>query len=93
MKATLEFNLDKTEERLAHKRCVNADGAYLALHCVANEIFRPHRKHGYDMDIQKYIEADDTQTGDNNCLDVISKLEDRFYELLERYSINLSDLE
>jgi len=36
MKAKLEFNLDDWSDRFAHKRCVNATDAYIALFNISN---------------------------------------------------------
>jgi hypothetical protein len=49
MKAILEFNLDDVSDRLAHKRCVNAANAYIALFEV-NEELRQINKYGDGTD-------------------------------------------
>ena len=49
MKAILEFNLDDVSDRLAHKRCVNATNAYIALFEV-NEKLRQINKYGDGTD-------------------------------------------
>ena len=46
-KATLTFNLDDPEDKANFKKAANANEAYLALWSIAQEIFRPARKHGY----------------------------------------------
>jgi hypothetical protein len=81
VKGILKFNLEDPHANRAFKRACSATDAYLVLHCIANEIFRPARKHGYD------------DQSLNNNEEVIGKLEDMFYELLEKYGINLDDLE
>jgi hypothetical protein len=77
----LQFNLEDPQTNRAFKRACSATDAYQVLDCIANEIFRPARKHGYD----------DESLNDNE--EVIGKLEDMFYELLCEYNINLDDLE
>ena len=98
-KATLEFNLEEPYERLEFQRTINATNAYIVLHKIANEIFRPHRKHGYpDKSIQDLIENCPTYIGEdgfetNRTLEVISKLETMFYNIMEESNVNLDDLE
>lgn len=81
VKGILKFNLEDPHANRAFKRACSATDAYQVLDCIANDIFRPARKHGYD----------DESLNDNE--EVIGKLEDMFYELLKEYDINLDDLE
>lgn len=98
MKAKLEFDLDEIHDLYAFKRASSATDAYLALSEIANEIFRPARKHGYsDQEINKLIESTgiikiecgDVQVG----YEIISQLEDKFYSILRKYEVNLDNLE
>lgn len=91
MKAKLEFDLDDFNDRKAHKRCVSATDAYIALHKIANEIFRPNRKHGYEKEIEDLFDAlgDDAEIG----TEIIDKLETKFYNTLEELGLDLDDLE
>lgn len=90
MKAILEFNMDDPSDRLEHKRAIAATDAYIALTEIANQVFRPARKHGYsDPVIKTMIE----RCGEQESADLIDKLEDRFYEILKERGINLADLE
>jgi hypothetical protein len=98
MKAKLEFDLDDFSDRKAHKRCVSATDAYIALHKIANEIFRPNRKHGYEKDLEDLFEQCDsikTPLGfDSDAgTEIVSKLESKFYNILEELGLDLDDLE
>ena len=98
MRAKLEFDTTDEEDSREFKRCVNATNAYSVIQAIAHDIFRPYRKHGYqDFKIQKMIDncptfkdADGDET--DHCSEIISLLEDKFYELLSDYNIDLSDL-
>lgn len=89
MIANLKFDLEDPDDRAAHKRCISATDAYLALWELQQEIFRPARKHGYDdLEINELLAAD----SDDIALDVIGLLESKFFEILERNGIKLEDL-
>lgn len=95
MKGILEFNLEEPSDVLAHKRAVKATDAYVAFHNIANEVFRPARKHGYpDKELQSLIDScGETSEGYGIGEEIVSKLEDKFYAILEEHGINLDDLE
>lgn len=83
MKAILEFDLSDADERDAHLRAIKAPDAYAALWDIAQEVFRPARKHGYsDPDLNKLLKSDDVE-------EAISLLEKRFYQILEDKGIDL----
>lgn len=89
MKAKLEFNLDETHDIYAFKRASSATDAYLALSAIANEIFRPARKHGYpDVELTALLE-----NAGGYGEEIVSRLEDKFYEILRQYKVDLGDLE
>lgn len=95
-KAKLIFNLDEHYERLEFIRATKATSAYLALHAVANEIFRPNRKHGYGGELDRLIDATpSTKDSDGDeCPTgyvIIDRLEKMFYEILEYNNINLHE--
>jgi hypothetical protein len=96
MKGILEFNLEDSYERLAHKRAVNATAAYLALWDIGQEVFRPARKHGY-LEEPRLNELLRTNQEDNEVSLAVSEaitiLEKRFYGILEKRGINLDDVE
>ena len=82
---TLKFNLN--EEEADFKRAVKATDAYICLWDIANEIFRPHRKHGYpDNRIPPVDEWTDRE------YKIVEVLEEKFYEILESHGVNLDDL-
>lgn len=81
MKATLEFTLpdEKEEFELATK----AVHFSIALSEIANEVLRPHRKHGYsDPELSKLCESDEV-------LEAIGLLEKKFYEILNENGVNI----
>lgn len=81
MKVILEFN--KIEEAEELEMALKASDMHCALFDIAQQVFRPHRKHGYDNEIlNKLNENDDVNTA-------ISMLEDKFYEILSRYKVEL----
>jgi len=88
----LKFDISDIDGELAFKRAVKVDDYCAALLDVANEVFRPHRKHGYSskklQDIINISYDDDK----NLVLDMISLLEDMFYEIMEENDINLDKL-
>lgn len=47
MKATLEFDLDCPEDRMQHKRAIDASDLSHFLWVIEQDVFRPARKHGY----------------------------------------------
>ena len=85
VKLEMEFDGEDGFDRQALIRTIKADGAYAALHDVAQEVFRPHRKHGYSDEIQKLLDENESS------YDVVEILEKLFYEILENYGINLDD--
>lgn len=97
MKAILEFNLpeDQSEFELASK----AGKMHSALWDIAQEVFRPARKHGYsNVQVQGVLDKAnesvvvtgdefkyETGTGD----ELIHQLEKLFYQILEERNIDL----
>ena len=47
MKATLEFDLDCPEDRLQHRKAIEAADLANFLWDLDQDVFRPARKHGY----------------------------------------------
>jgi len=92
-KGILEFDLEEPDARDAFKRAVLADDAYMVLHEISDEIFRPARKHGYpDRRIQNYINDLDQKLRDNEqnpILEVLSLLEENFRDILTEHGIVL----
>lgn len=80
MKITIELDLSD-ENDLAKYECIKqADGMSLALFDIANDVFRPHRKHGYsDVDIKL---TDDV-------VDAIGKLEEMFWKIVNERGVEI----
>lgn len=99
MKTKLEFDLDDPSDRLAHRRAMLATDAYIALNDIANLIFRPARKHGYeDPKLNELIETSRKIIGGDGIEttighEIVEKLERRFYRILEEHGVDLDDLE
>lgn len=79
---TLKFTLPEEKEELT--QALNAGELHSALWSVAQEVFRPARKHGYsDPNIQAALDK---------CIEgeeLVSLLEKKFYEILDEYGIKL----
>lgn len=93
-KHTIEFtfddNMDSDELNYQKKdleMMMNAANAHRALNAIADDIFRPHRKHGYSNEnIQELIDKNDEAST------VIGLLEEHFYDVLKDYNIDLEDV-
>lgn len=86
-KAKLEFDLDDFDDKAEHKRMLNATNAYIALNEVANQIFRPARKHGYsDTEISNLMKENPKSE------ELVGELESKFHSILEACNIDLDDL-
>lgn len=87
MKAILEFNLEEPFEQQAHRRAIKSTDAYLAIMAIRDEVFRPHRKHGYaDTGLQAHFTEDSTSSA---AYYVTEKLEEMFFDILNEYGIDL----
>lgn len=83
-KGILKFDLDEPYEEKRFKRAVKAEDAYLVLWDLAQEVFRPARKHGYsNQKIQRLLDKSIKGT------ELIGELESMFYRLIEEYGIEL----
>ncbi len=80
MKATLVFDLPEDQEDF--DTAVKASSYKLAIDEISNTVFRPHRKHGYEGELQELIEKNPV------ILEAISKLESMFWEILKEYNLN-----
>lgn len=82
MKATIEFTLPEEHEEF--RDCMQAGKMSAALSEVGNQVFRPHRKHGYnDKTLNDLIEKNEGAT------EIIGLLETKFYEILKEYGVEL----
>ena len=79
MKATLEYNLPEDMEE--YELAMNGGAAHSALVDIAQQVFRPARKHGYS-----YPELKALAEG-NEAL--IAKLEELFYTIVEERGLTL----
>lgn len=80
-KVTLEF--DPIEDSEALEAAMNAEKYKLALWDISQQVFRPHRKHGYpDEQLNKL-------NNDEKVNDAITMLEKMFYEILEENNVKL----
>lgn len=81
--STVILAFDRYEEAEELKTALKASDYYIALWDTAQEVFRPHRKHGYpDEELNKLIENDDV-------LRAIELLEQKFYGILKDRDIDL----
>ena len=87
MKAKLEFDLNDSEDSRKFKIANKSESLLYALHEVGEEVFRPHRKHGYT---EKNIPHPDNWS--EETYEVVSTLEKMFYRILEERGIDFNDL-
>ncbi len=85
LKITIEADSDhELEEKL--RRSLNADKYLAALNEIAQDIFRPARKHGYpDQKIQELLNSSE------KCEEIISLLEDKFHEIIQEHGFGLDE--
>lgn len=97
MKAILEFSLP--EDQPNFDLATQAGAMHSALWDIAQQVFRPARKHGYaNLDIQKLLDKTDevkvSVDGSEEIYgagtEIVSQLEKMFYEILEEYNISLT---
>ena len=82
MKSTLEFNLPEENEEF--KLALKGTSMSIALSDIANEIFRPARKHGYsDKALSDLIEKNP------DAEEIIGMLETKFFEILQENEITI----
>jgi len=92
-KYILEF--DKYEDREDFRDALQGTNYKIALQEIADEIFRPHRKHGYSQIIEDLVDKCGTSHNQEwdcevrNGYEVIEKLEEMFYQILEDNDIKL----
>jgi hypothetical protein len=87
---TIKFNLP--EEREEHDYAMNGATYHCCLWEIANEVFRPARKHGYDdQRINDLITKLDNLAGEDaeGATELISLLEQRFYDILNSSNVSV----
>lgn len=90
-----------TNDEAGAKRAMNSDAAYNALFRIGQEIFRPARKHGYpDVEMQRLLTEERVQKPEDadspfgvgtNAEELVSKLEELFYQIIREEDVDLSD--
>lgn len=76
----MTFRLPDDEEDLRH--CQRGYDYYLALTHIADDIFRPNRKHGYPGVLNALVGDEENE--------IITALEGMFFEILTKYGISLT---
>lgn len=92
-KGILKFDMDEPFDRSAFRRACSATEAYIALSDISNEVFRPHRKHGYNDKVLNDLIENSGEAVGGAVLDAIEVLERMFSEILDRHNIDLNDLD
>lgn len=97
MKAILEFDLEDPSERLSHRRCINATGAYIAIHEFDN-ILREYIKHNHDIQPgSKWALPDGyhflTDKESELVEHIIRHIRHQYHDVLKNSKIDLEDLE
>ena len=83
MEVTLRFTLPDDKDELRHAQ--QGLDYHMALTDIADQIFRPARKHGYsDTALNDLLE----KTGEDGT-ELIGQLECHFFDILEEYGIKL----
>jgi len=90
-KAILKFDLDNPDDLASFKRASSSGEAYRALWEISQQVFRPHRKHGYsNQKLQALLEHEDPKVAEN-VYEAISLLEAEFWAILGSVNIDLDD--
>ena len=90
MKITIETT--EPDEFSKLRRMLHADQYLEALNDVADKVFRPARKHGYnDPEIKALLSEDLPEAELLARLDLVAALETRFYEVLRENGVDLED--
>jgi hypothetical protein len=76
MKAILEFDLNEPDDRMHHKMAVDSQDMLIFIWDVEQDVFRPHRKHGYGN-----LRLDQLVANHPEVREAISLLEEMYYEL------------
>lgn len=90
--ATITFDLSDFDAKYDFKEMLQASDMKLALWKIADEVFKPHRRHGYpeNPNINEYLNSDVEAI--NECSrTIIGELESKFYEILKDLKISLED--
>lgn len=88
MKTYLSFNDQSEDDREKLKTMMKATNMSIALWDIANEVLRPHRKHGYNNNT-KLNELLQSEKHGEAVTEAIGLIEEMFYETLKEYNIDL----
>lgn len=84
---TLQFSIEDKYEEQELRRALNANNAYSALWEIAQEVFRPARKHGYaDPKIEQAM-----QNKELNHEEIVGLLEEKFFDIIRDHNISFED--
>jgi len=78
MKAILEFDLNEPDDRMHHKMAVDSQDMLIFIWDVEQDVFRPHRKHGYAN-----LRLNQLVANHPEVREAISLLEEMYYKLKE----------
>lgn len=90
MKKTVTFVFDLNENENEHEldEFLSAHAAHRALEDIANNIFRPARKHGYpDLQLAAFFDDNNPNRGLN--MELVSLLEEVFFEIIRENDIKI----
>jgi hypothetical protein len=93
-KAIIELDPDDYDDKALLLDYLKSSDKGIAIFDIAQDIFRPHRKHGYNSqklntligNCGEYKDADGFDI--SNGEELIGELEDMFYEVLEKYEVS-----
>lgn len=98
MKAKLEFDLDDPSDRKAHKRCVDATNAYIAIQAIDDHL-RKITKYGYKIEEGAEWDMEDgsvykiTEKDSEILYNHTSKIRSMVHSYLEQLGVDLNDLD
>lgn len=87
------LTFDRTEQEYEFNCALKGMDYKFALQDIANEVFRPARKHGYgDSEIQSCIETINKKLDDTDYVErLVALLEQKFYDILNERNLNIHD--
>jgi hypothetical protein len=84
---TVSIRVKDPEDEKTARRLANADGAYMALYEMQEQLFRPARKHGYRSEKLQQMLTDFPPAAD-----LVEALEALFSEILYDHAVHLEDV-
>lgn len=97
MKATLTFDLDDHDDKLAHKRAISATDAYITLHEIDN-MLREYTKYSKDINEGDSIALPEkehvlTEVESNLLNQFALNIRYKIGNILEDHGVNMDDLQ